>query len=256
MCSVKTTEHSVTVPFDLSAGHDIEFYCAVGEIADQSPPVIHLDCSSLDPVHSSHIGMLWIAKEICTRQSVRISLENANVSLIRTLQVLDLADIFEINKAAIQEPVAPPTTAHSGQGSEQHSGDFLADMSGVDLGLRQFMEFIDDWQFDEVVKFDLRTIFYEVANNIACHSGLTSDARIQYQVTCADGELRLVFEDNGKPFDPLSLPDNFDPEDAARKHQTRGFGISLIQRLADSIEYTHRDNTTNVLSLVKRHGER
>lgn len=255
MSRVKTAEHKIVVPFNLSAGQDVDFYRHVEEVAAQGPRSIDLDCSSLDPVHSSHIGLLWIARDICAQESVEISLENVNNSLIRTLQMLDLADIFEINEADIRWPVVATSVMRPSRKSEQHSGDFRVDTAGIDLGLHEFMELLDEWQLDEVIKFDLRTLFYEVANNIVCHSGLTTDARVQYRVACANGELQLVFEDNGKPFNPLSLSDDFDPETAARNRQTRGFGINLIRRISDDIEYTHRDNTTNVLSLTKRYGD-
>ena len=252
---MKVNEHTVVVPFDLTAGQDDNFCLRIEELVTQGLQSIGLDCSRLDPVCSSHIGLLWKAKDICYQKSVEISLENVNYVLTRTLQVLDLAEVVEIKEANKPQPVVTRSVKCPCQGRKQHSGDFQADTAGINLGLREFMVLIDEWQLDEETKFDLRTLFYEVVNNIQCHSGLPPDATIRYQAIYADGELRLVFEDNGKPFNPLLVPDDFDPETAARNHQTRGFGINLIRRLTDSIEYTRRDNITNVLTLIKFHGE-
>jgi len=255
LARVMTAEHTVAVPFDLSRGQDADFCRLVEEVVDYGPRNLHLDCSSLDPVHSSHIGLLWKAREICRQKSTEISLENTSDSLIRTLQALDLSDFFEISEACAQQPVMPALDPLPSQEGEQHAGDFRADAAGVDQGLREFMDLLERWRLGEETKFDLRTMFYEVATNIRCHSGLPADSRIQYRAACDESGLQLIFEDNGKPFDPLSLPDDFKPKVAARNCQTRGFGISLIRRLADDIEYTHKNHTTNVLSLTKRYGD-
>ncbi len=251
-----TTEISMlAVPFDLSRGQDTDFYHRVEEATDHGRQNLTFDCSALALVHSSHIGLLWKAKEICHRKSATVTLEGTSNSLIRTLQALDLMGEFTFGEACDfdLQPATQPIPIQSG---EPHTGHFDADVAGVDQGLRDFMEALEGWQLTEEMKFDMRTLFYEAATNIRCHSGLSADSRIRYRATLSNCELQLVFEDNGRPFNPTSRPDTYNPEAAAQNRQMRGFGISMIRRLADEIEYTHKNNTTNVLSMTRRYGDR
>jgi anti-sigma regulatory factor (Ser/Thr protein kinase)/anti-anti-sigma regulatory factor len=246
---------TIAVPFDLSQGQDIAFYRRVEKAADQGPPNLYFDCSALKMVHSSHIGLLWKAREVCRQKSTEVTLQNTSISLIRTLQVLDLTGVFEFSDTCEYETVLPTVRQLPIVAAEPHAGDFEADAAGVDRALYEFIELMGQWQLSEDVKFDMRTLFYEAATNIRCHSGLSPDSKIQYRATCTGGELQLVFEDSGKPFNPVLLPDNYSPETAAKHRQIRGFGISLIRRLATDVEYTRRDDTINVLSLTKRYGD-
>lgn len=254
MSKVTTEVPMLAVPFDLSRGQDIDFCRRVEEAMDQGQSNLHLDCSALELVHSSHIGLLWKAKEICRQKSTTVTLEETSSSLIRTLRALDLMDEFTFGEACDLDLV-PTTQPIPIQSGEPHTGLFAADVAGVDQALCEFLELLDGWRLTEEMKFDLRTLFYEVATNIRCHSGLQADSRIRYRAALINGAIQLVFEDNGKPFNPTSLPDAYNPEAAAHNHQTRGFGISMIRRLADEIEYTLKNDTTNVLSLTKRYGD-
>lgn len=256
MSNVTTDITVLTVPSDLSQGQDIDFCQRITEIVDQGAQHLHFDCSDLNLVHSSHIGLLWKAKEICRQKSTTVVLENTSVSLMRTLQALDLMDVFEFSENCDSEPALPTAKLFLNQTGKPHSGQFDANIAGVDHGLCEFMELLEGWQLTEEMKFDMRTLFYETATNIRCHSGLPPNSMVKYQATCTEGVLQLTFEDQGTPFNPLSLPDDYIPESAAQNRQTRGFGILLIRRLADNIEYTHRDTTTNVLTLTKRYGDR
>jgi len=221
----------------------------------QSPGDLRLDCSDLDPVHSSHIGLLWKARAICRLNSTDLVLENIHDSLIRTLEALDLIDIFEVKLSRDLDAVSSESKQCAITEGVKHIGTFSADAPGVDKSLRKFADVLESWKLDEDIRFDLRTIFYEVATNIRCHSGLSPTDLAHYRVECDQGELRLVFEDSGKPFDPLSLPYEIDAESSARNRQTRGFGISLIRKLADDIRYTNKDDI-NVILLTKRYGEK
>ena len=222
---------------------------------EQHPQRLRLDCSGLDPVHSSHIGLLWQAREICRQASVEVLLENANHNLVRTLQALDLTEVFGVNIAHKPVSILETPIPEHGPAVGHHAGEFSADVDSVDRAVNDFLEFLGGWNLSEEIKFDLRTIFYEAATNIRLHAGLIPDDVARYSVTFEAGELRLVFEDEGIPFDPLTQPESVDPRAAAQNHQTRGFGISLMRRLVDDMQYTRRDDTTNVLSLVKQCGD-
>lgn len=245
---------TLVVPGDLSGGQDEEFCQRLDEAVGQRVQSIRLDCSDLDPVHSSHIGLLWRAREICRRASVKVNLANTNVGLRRTLEALDLAEHF------VARPVESLGKSSTSGGitaelAVTHTSEFVPDVAGIDLAVNDFLGWLRQWDLSEEINFDLRTVFYEVATNIRLHAGLGPDDSVCYTAIYINGELRLVFRDQGIPFDPSSHQGNIDPHTAAQNRQTRGFGISLIKRLVDDITYERVDEGANVLSLARHCGE-
>jgi anti-sigma regulatory factor (Ser/Thr protein kinase) len=65
----------------------------------------------------------------------------------------------------------------------------------------------------------------------------------------SESGLLLTFTDDGRPFNPLLLPDpDLDPPIDARP--TGGLGLFLLRRLSDRMEYT-REEGRNRISLYK-----
>ncbi len=63
--------------------------------------------------------------------------------------------------------------------------------------------------------------------------------------------VRIVFRDQGKPYDPLQKED----PDIARKLEDRevgGLGIFLVKKTMDDMRYAYEDGR-NVLTLIKRY---
>jgi serine/threonine-protein kinase RsbW len=61
------------------------------------------------------------------------------------------------------------------------------------------------------------------------------------------GRVAAMVEDDGLPFDPLSVP----ALDLAAPHRDRGFGIHFIRNLMDEVRYV-RKNGINRLEMRKR----
>jgi anti-sigma regulatory factor (Ser/Thr protein kinase) len=65
-----------------------------------------------------------------------------------------------------------------------------------------------------------------------------------------DTEVRVEIEDDGREFDPLTLP----PADTSAPLETRaigGLGVHMMRKLMDTVLY-RRENGRNILTLVKR----
>lgn len=65
-----------------------------------------------------------------------------------------------------------------------------------------------------------------------------------------DTEVRVEIEDDGREFDPLTLP----PADTSAPLETRaigGLGVHMMRKLMDTVLY-RRGNGRNILTLVKR----
>lgn len=75
----------------------------------------------------------------------------------------------------------------------------------------------------------------------------------EVEISCVlDQEHNFVvtIRDKGAPFNPLERGTGFDPEDALRKGTEGGFGIFLMTKVMDRVEYS-RSEGYNILVLVK-----
>ena len=100
--------------------------------------------------------------------------------------------------------------------------------------------------FDSDRVSEVGLIIDEVMNNeISYAFEHTAQPRISVRLETADGEAKLVFEDNGIAFDPLSdvTSDDIDSSEG-------GFGIALVRALSDSQSY-ERDGGVNRLTVRK-----
>jgi serine/threonine-protein kinase RsbW len=101
------------------------------------------------------------------------------------------------------------------------------------------------------VVHDLNVVLDEALNNIIAH-GYQDDAQdeIKVRLECREGEIAIVIEDQGRPFDPrqISAPDLIAPLHARK---IGGLGVHFMRNLMDDLTYTRVGNT-NRLYLLKK----
>lgn len=94
---------------------------------------------------------------------------------------------------------------------------------------------------------DLRLVVEEVLTNVVKYSGAAeanAEGRVHWRME--PRRLDLVFEDPGRPFDPLAVDEEgLDDEERC----DGGMGILLVRSLADAIGY-HRSDGRNRLELT------
>jgi serine/threonine-protein kinase RsbW len=90
----------------------------------------------------------------------------------------------------------------------------------------------------------------EVFMNVVMHgSDSASIPKIEVSLSLTESALTLTVEDEGAPFDPLSLP----APDVTAKLEDRGvggLGVFLVRQLMDSVTY-RRHGTVNELRMNK-----
>ena len=95
---------------------------------------------------------------------------------------------------------------------------------------------------------DLQVSLDEVLSNIISYGYAdTAEHEIIIQLRIADGALHAVIEDDGAPFDPLTVP-LADVEADLSKRAVGGLGIRFIRALNDEVRYERAGNR-NRLSL-------
>lgn len=103
--------------------------------------------------------------------------------------------------------------------------------------------------------FRLELCLGEALTNIVDHgfdAGKSGEIAVRFR---ADSEgLELVVDDDGRPFDPLSLPARRSPqrlEDA----EPGGLGVPLIRRFTDSCRYERRADRNQLTLSWRRRGD-
>lgn len=89
----------------------------------------------------------------------------------------------------------------------------------------------------------------EVFVNIAryAYNPETGPARLRFEASA--GELRLIFEDSGKPYNPLERADP-DITASAQDRPIGGLGIFMVKKIMDTVEYRY-ENGVNQLTMTK-----
>jgi anti-sigma regulatory factor (Ser/Thr protein kinase) len=94
----------------------------------------------------------------------------------------------------------------------------------------------------------------EVLTNIITHSiGDKGDREIAVRIDIGGGVLSATVSDDGRPFDPLSLPEP-DIHAPLEERKVGGLGIHLLRKLMDTVEY-RRTGERNQLSFGIRIAE-
>ena len=101
--------------------------------------------------------------------------------------------------------------------------------------------------YDEMVLNQIDLAVEEIFVNIAHYSG---SAEAVINCTFSDGFLEVIFNDEGKPFNPLERPDP-DITQSAEERNIGGLGIFLTKKFMDSVEYNFVDGK-NILKIRKK----
>lgn len=239
------------VPSDLSPVASGQFERLLSAGVTDCPERIVLDCGSLDRVVSNHIALLWRANTLCQEASIDLRLLNPPLALMRVLNVLDLTHTFGFEGEAEAESLHSDKDLLMANLPSEYSESARADIGDIDWAILRFVKFLNGLNVSATTILELKTIFYEVATNIRCHSGLSPIDLFSLEVRADLSALTIVFSDNGKPFDPTAAPDALAIEEASRSRKRRGFGLIMVRRLANRLEYHHDETKGNVLSIIK-----
>jgi anti-sigma regulatory factor (Ser/Thr protein kinase)/anti-anti-sigma regulatory factor len=251
-----TTEkgRTIPVPADLDEGALEGFFAELEVTLEESLGEITLDCSLLDHATSRHINVLWEAQTKCEQAGVPVRLLAVRFGLERVLRVLDLFDLFTIEKVTAR-PADETTGGPPGKAApavleiEIHS-----EREEISEAVARLHDFVVRLGLPGSYAFDLETVFYEVATNIRRHSGLGKDDLMSFRMTLSAERITMRFADPGQPFDPTGRKAAFDPRQAIRLKQTNGIGLTMVKKLMDSISYERVGNRLNVLTLEKKLG--
>ena len=242
----------IEAPVDLTSESVTYFQNRLEDYLKASPGSIVLDCSGLELVTSSHINVLWQAYQLCANAGVAIRISSPTLGLRRVLKILDLHDFFLDSQGLEQVETTRTQRLRIVTSFETYSDEFDAGAGSIDNALGKFLRHISCLQLPELILFDLRVMFYEIATNIRIHGRLGNQDRIKFSARADNTRIILTFIDSGIPFDPTRQQSNINQRSSARNNQYRGFGIPMIFRMADKVSYVRKNDTFNILTLEKK----
>jgi serine/threonine-protein kinase RsbW len=115
---------------------------------------------------------------------------------------------------------------------------------------RFLQDFWTEFNLPAAVALTFELALEEVFMNVVMHGSDSDEApRVEVSLTLAEGGVTLTVEDDGAPFDPLSLPA---PDVTASLDGRRvgGLGVFLVRQVMDSVSYQRR-GTMNQLRMTK-----
>ena len=118
-------------------------------------------------------------------------------------------------------------------------------------GISQASAYLDECLKEQHpdIQSSLHVILDEIASNIVKHSG-ASGFEVDVEFTEDPAGVRLVFADDGVPYDPLAHADP-DTTLPANERPIGGLGIMIVKKMADSISYERTCNR-NFLTVFKK----
>jgi anti-sigma regulatory factor (Ser/Thr protein kinase)/anti-anti-sigma regulatory factor len=236
------------MPFDLAKDSLLEFEKNLIELIKKRPEAISFDCMKLEHVTSSHIGFLMQAYQRCTDAGIKVHLISPSRGLVQVLRVLDLYDFFSYGQSLDFERAVSVSRKDF---SDIYADEFKTNSESINEATSNFMDFLASFHLPQMIEFELRTIFYEVATNIQTHANIGENESIVFTAKTDDSKINLVFADSGTPFDLTKKYNGIKPEISAKNKQKRGYGLILINKLTNKITYVRENDAINVLILEK-----
>lgn len=106
--------------------------------------------------------------------------------------------------------------------------------------------------FSDKVVYSIQLAADEASSNIIEHAyaGVTG-GKLEIDLSTSENELKIVLRDQGKSFDPTSVPEpNVKADLSDRK--IGGLGMYLMRKLMDEVTYESSPNKGNTLTMIKR----
>lgn len=98
---------------------------------------------------------------------------------------------------------------------------------------------------------ELRLAIDEACSNVIKHAYENDDSqKMEIRMGKTDGEIWITITDQGRPFDPATYTDP-DLMEHIKGKKRGGFGIYLIRKFMDKVEYSH-DGVSNELRMIKK----
>ena len=137
------------------------------------------------------------------------------------------------------EPIRRELTIDATEGNLAAAQEFVESViSGTDCPMKTQM----------MISLAVEEIFINIASY--AYAPETGDAVIHVETDPDADKVRIILEDWGVPYDPMSREDP-DVTLSAEDRQIGGLGIYMVKQSMDNVEYEYKDGK-NILTLEKK----
>src|SRR5262245_12167612 len=143
----------------------------------------------------------------------------------------------------------PPVMAHAKTASSS-SVAIPNSLAGLKLGLAALRDWLTSANVGQQAEDRAFLVFEEIVTNIIRY-GFDDSTEHEINVSFARGDdsLTLIFDDDGRPFDPRTVP-NPDLHRPLANAPTGGRGIFLVRKAAKRLDYEQTQAGRNRLTVV------
>jgi serine/threonine-protein kinase RsbW len=136
-----------------------------------------------------------------------------------------------------------------------HKSIFEANFHNLDE-IREFVgEAARQVGFSEKEIYSIQLAADEASTNIIEHVYVgVENGRIEIDCSTTGDDLKIVMRDNGKSFDPSSVPEPNVKADLSER-KIGGLGMYLMRKLMDEVYYESLPGIVNTLTMIKRKGD-
>jgi serine/threonine-protein kinase RsbW len=217
--------------------------------ASPAPEALIVDCSALDYVSSAGLRVFLLAARAAQRAGIPFAL-CALKPPVR--EVFDLSGFSRIISVHVDRAAALARAAGATAGSAMREQRVVVPSEAEQLpALTQFLrQFWADARLPPAQALAFELALEEVFMNVVRHgSPAGTTPRVEVSLSLRDSELAMTIEDDGPPFDPLTVP----PPDLTASLGVRpvgGLGVFLVRQMIDAVSY-QRVGSRNQLRLTK-----
>jgi anti-anti-sigma factor len=215
--------------------------------AGKAPVAVIIDCASLDYVSSAGLRVLLQAARAAQRAGTSFALCALQPAVREVFEVSGFDRIIDVHA----DRAAALATALPDRAPQERRATAAADAARLPTLMQFLGEFWSSVALppQEALPFELA--LEEVFMNVVMH-GSPPGALPQVEVALAltDGTLTMTIEDDGPPFDPLSLPAP-DVSLSLEERRVGGNGVFLVRQMMDAVRYQRVDGR-NQLKMSKQ----
>jgi serine/threonine-protein kinase RsbW len=213
--------------------------------ASPAPQALIIDCSALDYVSSAGLRVFLLAARAAQRAGIPFALCALKPPVREVFELSGFSRIISVHadRAGALSRTAGATMREQRTSLPAHAGQLPA--------LTQFLrQFWADARLLAAQALAFELALEEVFMNVVRHgSPAGTTPRVEVSLSLRDSELAMTIEDDGPPFDPLTVP----PPDVTASLGGRpvgGLGVFLVRQMMDTVSY-QRVGSRNQLRLTK-----
>jgi anti-anti-sigma factor len=231
--------------FGAAAGFHRELEKTLGG-AGKPPVAVIIDCATLDYVSSAGLRVLLQAARAAQRAGTSFALCALQPAVREVFEVSGFNRIIHVH----DDRAAALATALPERAPRERRTAVPADAAHLPALMQFLSEFWSSAALPTTEAMPFELALEEVFMNVVMHGSPPGALpRVEVALALTDSGLTITVEDDGPPFDPLSLPAP-DVSLGLEERRVGGNGVFLVRQMMDAVRYQRVDGR-NQLKMTK-----